>query len=110
LESVPKADAENDDEFEDIDDPDETETIGKKSNMCGVWFDNCFMTVDRVCHVLLDKMDNKVEAKWGPMSDTYVYNNTIEVVWKIDQQARRIFPFIFLVLQLFYWTSYLYIL
>jgi hypothetical protein len=108
--SVPKADAENDEDFEDIDDIDESKLSSKNSNKLILWLDGCFATSHRVCHILLDKMDNKLEATWGPMSQSYVYNNTIEVVWSIDQQARRFFPFLFLILQLIYWTSYLYVL
>lgn len=107
---APKADAENDDDFEDLEDPDENDRSPNNTNRCILWMDSCMATTNRVCHILLDKMDNKLEATWGPMSDTHVYNNTIEVLWAIDQHARRFFPFVFLILQLIYWTSYLYVL
>ena len=51
-----------------------------------------------------------VENRWGPIEERFFYNNTTEVIWSIDSYARKAFPIVFLILQIMYWTSYLYLL
>ena len=59
---------------------------------------------------LSDKIENFVESRYGPITEMYVYKNTKDVVWTIDDRSRKIFPVVFLFLQIIYWTSYLYIM
>ena len=59
---------------------------------------------------LSDKIENFVKSRYGPITEMYIYKNTKDVVWTIDDRSRKIFPVVFLFLQIIYWTSYLYIM
>eukprot|EP00095_Tigriopus_kingsejongensis_P006095 snap_masked-scaffold691_size110934-processed-gene-0.1 protein:Tk06095 transcript:snap_masked-scaffold691_size110934-processed-gene-0.1-mRNA-1 annotation:"gamma-aminobutyric acid receptor alpha-like" len=66
--------------------------------------------ISQAFYRLCDRIEMKLEAKYGPITESYVYNNTTEVIWKIDEYARMLFPGVFLVLQMIYWISYLYLM
>lgn len=68
--------------------------------------DRMALAFQRFC----DRVEQQFEARYGPITETYVYNNTTEVIWRIDERARIYFPSVFLVLNLFYWISYLYLM
>ncbi len=59
---------------------------------------------------MTDRMETFAENRWGPMDKLYIYENTTDFLYSIDENSRKVFPVIFLILQLIYWTSYLYIL
>ena len=94
---------EEDRDFEDL--PDDTDSKMSKS-----FYQTCSDMASDATQKLGDKFESFCESRWGPMSETYVYQNTTEVVWSIDEQSRKCFPLVFLVLQIIYWTSYLYII
>lgn len=56
------------------------------------------------------KFETFIEDKWGPVTEMTFYKETTEVIWTIDAYARRVFPIVFLILQILYWTSYLYVM
>ena len=56
------------------------------------------------------RFESFVVARWGPVENMAIYKDTTEVIWSIDAYARRIFPLVFLILQIMYWTSYLYVM
>lgn len=85
-----------DDEFEDIDE-DEEERPGLRE-----YLDGC---VKFMCQ----KVESVLEAKWGPVTEMYFYKNTTDVIYTIDEYSRRIFPITFLLLNLLYWSLYLYV-
>ena len=74
-------------------------------------FTNC---IESTCSNCLDGVFSKfeifLESKWGPVEELSLYQNTTEVIWTIDAYARCFFPLVFLILQITYWTSYLYLM
>lgn len=56
------------------------------------------------------KFETFIEDKWGPVTEMTFYKETTEVIWSIDAYARKAFPIVFLILQILYWTSYLYVM
>jgi hypothetical protein len=88
--------AAEEDEFEDLDDEEE------EGNAFTKW-------MNRTSKAFMDKVETLIEDKWGPVTDMEIYKNTTEIIWKIDSAARKGFPIVFFILQLCYWTSYLYI-
>ena len=74
-------------------------------------FTNC---IESTCSNCLDGVFSKfeifLESKWGPVEELNLYQNTTEVIWTIDAYARCCFPLVFLILQITYWTSYLYLM
>ena len=114
----------DDDEFDDIDEFEETNgplnyedftlrTETKKSNIC-CWVSNCLQFVKNIpqmcTNAVFKRLEMAIEAHWGPLTERNFYNNTTEVIWSIDSYARRMFPLCFMILQLIYWSSYLYIM
>ena len=114
----------DDDEFDDIDEFEETNgplnyedftlrTETNKSNIC-CWLSNCLQFVKNIpqmcTNAVFKRLEMAIEAHWGPLTERNFYNNTTEVIWSIDSYARRMFPLYFMILQLIYWSSYLYIM
>ena len=85
-----------DEEFEDLDEEEED------ANAFTRW-------LNKSSKAFMDKIETLIEDKWGPVTDMEIYKNTTEIIWAIDSAARKGFPIVFFILQLFYWTSYLYI-
>ena len=56
------------------------------------------------------KFEGALEKKWGPVTEMTFYKDTTFTLWTIDAYARKLFPFVFLILQISYWTSYLYLM
>ena len=114
----------DDDEFDDIDEFEETNgplnyedftlrTETNKSNIC-CWLSTCLQFVKNIpqmcTNAVFKRLEMAIEAHWGPLTERNFYNNTTEVIWSIDSYARRMFPLCFMILQLIYWSSYLYIM
>ena len=113
----------DEDEFDDLDEIEEqfslyeestqTEMPENKTNCCLLLF-NCLLSLKNIPHnctnAVFKRLETAIEAHWGPLVERNFYNNTTEVIWTIDAYARYLFPFVFLILQLIYWTSYLYIM
>ena len=56
------------------------------------------------------KAERMIEAIWGPIENLAIFNDTTEVIWSIDACARKAFPIVFLILQIMYWSLYLYVM
>jgi hypothetical protein len=95
---------EEEEAFEDIEDEANGGEVRK------TLIDHCKQIGFYCSEVLFSKFENAVEAQWGPVEEMNFYVNTTEVIWTIDACARMGFPLVFLILQCFYWTSYLYVL
>ncbi len=63
-----------------------------------------------IADMSFDCFENFAVRHWDPIEEMNFYNNTTEVIWSIDAVARVGFPLVFTILQLLYWTLYLYIL
>ena len=115
----------DEDEFDDIDEFDETNgqynkenfvlqsESGKTVTICS-YLSSCLQfskNIPQMCtNVVFKRLEMAIEAHWGPLTERNFYNNTTEVIWSIDSYARRMFPLCFMILQLIYWSSYLYIM
>ena len=107
---VPPIAEEDTDEFEDVEDidgkahEDKHETLNQSvlERMKGA----CTWLSDEI----FAKFETAIEQKWGPVTQMTFYRETTEVIWKIDSCARKMFPLVFLILQILYWTSYLYVM
>ena len=104
--------ADDDRDFEDVP-PDDIDDIDDDDGAGGK-FRNVVTTCQNFCSKkrkqLLDKIEVFAENRWGPMEKTYIYENTSDFLYSIDVNSQKIFPLIFLILQMIYWMSYLYIL
>ena len=114
----------DDDEFDDIDEFEETNgplnyedfTLRTETNKPNIscWLSNCLQFVKNIpqmcTNAVFKRLEMAIEAHWGPLTERNFYNNTTEVIWSIDSYARRMFPLCFMILQLIYWSSYLYIM
>ena len=117
------------DEFDDIDELEENNLSqtsesstqsqvqsNRRNTLCHAFclFSNCLIFIKNLpqkCRNATFKIiEDAIEAHWGPLIERNFYINTTEVIWKIDSYARKMFPLLFLILQLIYWTSYLYIM
>ena len=45
-----------------------------------------------------------------PVRAMEIYTNTANVLNRVDKKARKIFPLVFLCMNIFYWTAFIYIL
>ena len=113
----------DEDEFDDIDEFEEngplkegsTQTeLERKNNGCICLFRDCMVFLKDIpqncTNAIFRRIEMAIDAHWGPLTERNFYNNTTEVIWNIDSYARRMFPLLFLILQLIYWSSYLYIM
>jgi hypothetical protein len=48
---------------------------------------------------LFDRIEVFAENRWGPIEKTYIYENTNDFLYSIDENSQKIFPLIFLALQ-----------
>ena len=113
----------DEDEFDDIDEFEENGGSLKEGNIQSelrqrqntrCLFSDCLVfckEIPQKCtNAIFKRIEIAIESHWGPLTERNFYVNTTEVIWSIDEYARRMFPFCFLVLQLIYWSSYLYIM
>ena len=111
----------DEDEFDDIDEFEENGSLKegsaqtemrRKNTRC--LFSDCMVFIkdipQKCTNACFRRIEMAIDAHWGPLTERNFYNNTTEVIWSIDSYARRMFPLLFLILQLIYWSSYLYIL
>ena len=103
--------AEDETAFEDLPDDCDGKTGGKPENiprrslsdrLCDMW--------EWCSDEIFAKFECAVESYWGPVTERSFYKDTTFVIWTIDSYARKCFPLVFLILQILYWTSYLYVL
>jgi hypothetical protein len=95
--TTPTAEEEEEENFQDIDEEDD-----KKVNIL-------VRCADGASDYLFNSFENFAERHWGPIEKTEMYKDTVFVAWQIDAVARVGFPTVFGLLQLLYWTVYLYI-
>ena len=111
---LPKLAAPDEDEFDDLDDEEENKKFGESSAQKPSWSANFLLFCGRIpkhySDLVFKNLELAIEARWGPLTERNFYINTTEVLWTIDEYARKMFPLVFLILQLIYWSSYLYIL
>ena len=100
--------AEDETAFEDMEEESGPETPKKPA--LDVFLDHLRNLFLSCSDSMFGKFEKWIEKRWGPVEDRYFYNNTTEVIWTIDAYARKVFPIVFLILQITYWTSYLYLL
>ena len=100
--------AEDEAAFEDIEEENAPET--SKQPPIDVFLNNLKSLCIWCSDSIFGKFEKMIENRWGPIEERYFYNNTTEVIWKIDSHARKAFPIVFLILQITYWTSYLYLM
>ena len=114
----------DEDEFDDIDEFEDNngsynskeralQNENHRTNRC-CWSSNCMVFIKNIPQkcttTIFKRLEMAIEAHWGPLTERNFYNNTTEVIWSIDSYARRMFPLCFMILQLIYWSSYLYIM
>ena len=100
--------AEDETAFEDIEE-DVNPEPPKRPKM-DIFWDNVKILLNQCFDSLFGTVEKWIERRWGPIEERFFYNNTTEVIWSIDSTARKLFPLVFLLLQIMYWTSYLYLL
>ena len=100
--------AEDETAFEDIEE-DVNPEPPKRPKM-DIFWDNVKILLNQCFDSLFGTVEKWIERRWGPIEERFFYNNTTEVIWSIDSMARKLFPLVFLLLQIMYWTSYLYLL
>jgi len=113
----------DEDEFDDIDEFEEngslkegsTQTeLQRKNTGCLCIFRDCMVFLkdipQKCTNAFFRRIEMAIDTHWGPLTERNFYNNTTEFIWNIDAYARRMFPLLFLILQLIYWSSYLYIM
>ena len=90
-----------DEDFEDIEEEEEdTEPKPVK-----------FQFITKCMDELFDIFLKRLFRKYSPViPQMTIYNDTLSVIYNIDNFARKLFPFVFLCLQIMYWTAYLYLL
>ena len=104
--------AEDETGFEDIPEEEIQENNSQKTNTLPAksFSDRLSDFFDWCSDEIFAKFECALENHFGPVSEMSFYKDTTFVIWKIDAYARRIFPLVFLILQVLYWTSYLYVL
>ena len=100
--------AEDETAFEDIEE-DVNPEPPKRPKM-DIFWDNVKILLNQCFDSIFGTVEKWIERRWGPIEERFFYNNTTEVIWSIDSTARKLFPLVFLLLQIMYWTSYLYLL
>ena len=92
-----------DDDFEDLEDSEEEEVEVKSSFS----YDDLVDYVDKIVDVAF----RRFFRKYSPLIPQWtIYQDTLSVIYAIDDFARKGFPLVFLGLQILYWTLYLYLL
>ena len=103
LQQVPMAE---DEAFEDIAESDET----KQPPFCQRIADSIRDAYVRCIDGAFGKFEGALESTWGPIQEMSMYKDSVEFVWSIDAYARCFFPVVFFILQIIYWTCYLYVM
>ena len=92
-----------DDDFEDIIDDVEVEVEEESLPAClavADYFDKMF-----------ERFLRRIFRRYSPtIPGMVIYTDTLGVIYSIDSFSRKGFPFVFLCLQILYWTLYLYLL
>ena len=92
-----------DDDFEDISDDAEIDEEEESVPACVAiveYFDKMF-----------DRFLRRIFRRYSPaIPGMVIYTDTLGVIYSIDSFSRKGFPFVFLCLQILYWTLYLYLL
>ena len=97
-----------DDDFEDIEDIEEPEDEKTAFTFPG---EKCMHMVTEFADDCFDTGLKWIFRKYSPIIPTLsIYNETLFVILRVDSLARKLFPLTFLLLQVTYWTAYLYIL
>ena len=92
-----------DEDFEDVEEEEEEENTEPKPPK--------FEFLTRVMDDFFDVFLKRLFRKYSPIiPQMTIYKDTLSVIYNIDNFARKGFPFVFLCLQIMYWTAYLYIL
>ena len=66
------------------------------------WADRCWDCFEAIVSC--------ISCTKGPVRSMEIYRNTTTVFFKVDLIARIIFPIVFLLLNIAYWTTYIYVL
>ena len=93
-----------DDDFEDVEeDEGEEEAVKEVSPK--------FEFLTNVLNNAFDSVLEKIFRKYSPIiPGMTIYKDTLSVIYSIDSFARKLFPLVFLLLQIMYWSAYLYLL
>ena len=92
-----------DDDFEDIFDDDEVDEDEDVRPVC--------LAVVEYFDKMFERFLRRIFRRYSPtIPGMVIYTDTLGVIYSIDSFSRKGFPFVFLCLQVLYWTLYLYLL
>jgi len=94
-----------DDDFEDIEEEEEDAEVEVEAKQPHLEF------ITKALDNFFDIFLKKIFRKYSPLiPQMTIYKETLSVIYQIDNFARKLFPLVFLCLQIMYWTAYLYLL
>ena len=92
-----------DDDFEDIFDDDEVDEDEDVRPVC--------LAIVEYFDKMFERFLRRIFRRYSPtIPGMVIYTDTLGVIYSIDSFSRKGFPFVFLCLQILYWTLYLYLL
>ena len=92
-----------DDDFEDISEDVEVDEEEERKSVC--------LTVVEYFDQMFERFLRRIFRRYSPaIPGMEIYTDTLGVIYSIDSFSRKGFPFVFLCLQILYWTLYLYLL
>lgn len=92
-----------DDDFEDIFDDDEVDEDEDVRPVC--------LAIVEYFDKMFERFLRRIFRRYSPtIPGMVIYTDTLGVIYSIDSFSRKGFPFVFLCLQVLYWTLYLYLL
>ena len=62
--------------------------------------------IDKIWRVVFDGLSHFNWLSW--LRRTQLYHNTTEVIHNLDAHSRKMFPSLFAILNVIYWTGYIY--
>ena len=92
-----------DDDFEDLPDDEEVEEVEENVPVC--------LAIVEYFDMMFERFLRRIFRRYSPsIPRMVIYTDTLGVIYSIDSFSRKGFPFVFLCLQILYWTLYLYLL